>query len=839
MNTRVRAASALTMVLAGGALAAQAPTASNRPFPRTPEPASQVITEALLTRKSEFGMGEADGLKRTSAWVDAQGRTIARFHQTHRGARVFGSAVVGTLEPEGGVVAKRQVLESEIHLTGEPLLSGEQALRVSHREILPQGAYEVEPRAELVVFPTRYAGGLKAHVDFKNGMSWDRNESVRAPRPSASHVWAYEVVSVLNNAQDGLQELHVIVDARTGDVLRKWDAVAAFRPRTKASHPRTYADLERASAPWKVAPAMPRPMAAPMAVQPGVASSQPALGTGHSQYNGDVTIGTSTNPTGGFDLRDQTRAMNPANPNSVWLTTGIVTNYIDIFQSGITAHLYNLNTPDGLNIWGDGQNYQAPSPYLPNEAYTPALFHWTDANGQTAAVDAHFAATNTYDMYRDVLGRPGMDGNDAGLFSIVHYSYLFDNAAWVDSYKMMIYGDGSYPYGGFKSMTALDVGGHEMSHGVMARTAALDYHGESGGLNEANSDMMSQAVVAYSQRAPGDPIDRIPAVATPWAIGAQLTPDGQPFRSMVKPSVDGYSPDARYYGMGMLDVHYTSGPGNRFFYYLSEGAPAQSSALAFSPYLPQGMTGIGLDKATRIWYKALSEQFTHTTDYYDARRGALAAAAELYGAASTEVAAVENAFAAINVGPAHGASPRPLVTFPENLIAAGSPLDGMTQGTSYEGVYSRTLIVPAHNVCDLKVNVANATDTRVTWTAGLYPGFWSPANTPMDATSSNGSFDDQGRYHSPVVAPLWCGVKATSKQDPLEFAAGMVFVARMDADGDAEEDALDGGMLALIWNLKKSVVDQISPMPDPEGIGVVDDVSVQLWREAFKNAFEK
>jgi hypothetical protein len=90
-----------------------------------------------------------------------------------------------------------------------------------------------------------------------------------------------------------------------------------------------------------------------------------------------------------------------------------------------------------------------------------------------------------------------------------------------------------------------------------------------------------------------------------------------------------------------------------------------------------------------------------------------------------------------------------------------------------------------------------------------------------------------------VAAPLWCGVRAFSKQDPLAFAAGMVFTARMDADGDTDQDALDAGMLALVWNLKRSVVAEISPNPDPEGIGAVDDVSVQLWREAFKNAFEK
>jgi hypothetical protein len=535
--------------------------------------------------------------------------------------------------------------------------------------------------------------------------------------------------------------------------------------------------------------------------------------------------------------------VNPANPNSVWLTTGIVTNFIDLFKPGFVPVPYTMDNQAGSldNVWGDGQNYLAPPPNLPNDSYNAALFHWGDANGQTAAVDAHFAATMTYDMYKHVLGRPSIDGADGGIFSVVHFDYLYDNAAWVDSYKMMIYGDGSHPYfaGGMTSMTSLDVGGHEMTHGVNADTADLNYWGESGGLNEANSDMFSQAVVAYAKRAPGDPADRIPAVALSWSLGADLTPDHTPFRSMVRPSLDGMSPDAWFYGMGMLDVHYSSGAGNRFFYFLSEGAPSNPQHPAFTPYLPMGMVGLGLDKATRIWYKALTEQFTPTTDYRQARSGCLVAATDLYGAGSPEVAAVENAFAAINVGAAHGQPHRPLVTFPENLIASDSPLDVMTRGTEVEGLFSRTLIVPANNVSTLRVDVAHATDPSVTWKAGIGQGFFSPAGTPLDVTSSNGSFDAEGRYHSPVAAPLWCGVRAFSKQDPLAFAAGMVFTARMDADGDTDQDALDAGMLALVWNLKRSVVAEISPNPDPEGIGAVDDVSVQLWREAFKNAFEK
>jgi hypothetical protein len=306
---------------------------------------------------------------------------------------------------------------------------------------------------------------------------------------------------------------------------------------------------------------------------------------------------------------------------------------------------------------------------------------------------------------------------------------------------------------------------------------------------------------------------------------------------MYKPSLDGTSPDAWFYGMDLLDVHYTSGAGNRFFYFLANGADSNPASDHNSPYLPNGMTGIGLDEATHIWYKALSEQFTNTTNYHDARAGVLASAAALYGASSAEYAAVENAFAAINVGSAHGAPPRPVVTFPRDLISLDSPMDTQTAGTALDSVFDTTPVVPAGGVLKLKVNVAQATDTSVNWQAGIAPGFFSPTQTPLNVTASNGSFDAQGLYHAPLVAPVFCGVRAFSNQDPLQFAATMIFTAHMDADGDTEEDALDAGMLALVWNLKTSVVNQISPNPDPESTGQVDDMSVQLWMQAFNNAF--
>jgi len=65
---------------------------------------------------------------------------------------------------------------------------------------------------------------------------------------------------------------------------------------------------------------------------------------------------------------------------------------------------------------------------------------------------------------------------------------------------------------------------------------------------------------------------------------------------------------------------------------------------------PAAMSGIGTDKAFRIWFKANTTKFTSSTNYADARAKMVEAAQELYGANSREAIAVQRAYAAINVG---------------------------------------------------------------------------------------------------------------------------------------------------------------------------------------------
>ncbi|MEU9924282.1 M4 family metallopeptidase [Streptomyces griseoluteus] len=267
----------------------------------------------------------------------------------------------------------------------------------------------------------------------------------------------------------------------------------------------------------------------------------------------------------------------------------------------------------------------------------------SSSSDQTAAADAAYGAAETWDFYKNTFGRSGIKNNGVGAYSRVHYGNAYVNAFWDDSCFCMTYGDGS---GNVDPLTSLDVAGHEMSHGVTSNTAGLNYSGESGGLNEATSDIFGTGVEFYAANS-SDPGD--------YLIGEKINinGDGTPLRYMDKPSKDGGSADYWSSSVGSKDVHYSSGVANHFFYLLSEGSGAKTvNGVSYnSPtYNGSTVTGIGRAKALQIWYKALTTYMTSTTNYKAARTATLNAASALYGGtASAEYKAVAAAWSAVNV----------------------------------------------------------------------------------------------------------------------------------------------------------------------------------------------
>ncbi len=328
----------------------------------------------------------------------------------------------------------------------------------------------------------------------------------------------------------------------------------------------------------------------------------PANGTGRGFFNGTVPLTTDQLSTT-FRLRDPSRG------------------------SGYTCDMRNrqfsscANMDDGDNTWGTGS--------------------LTDR--QTVAVDAQYGIAMTWDYYRTVHGRLGIANDGRGAYNRVHYGNRYNNAFWSDSCFCMTYGDGDGTT--FNPFDSLDVAGHEMSHGVTSRTAKLIYSGESGGLNEATSDIFGTAVEFFAAN-PNDPGD--------YLIGERLyKAGGLALRSMVNPSADGASSDCWYSTVGSLNVHYSSGVANHFFYLLAEGttngSPSKTCAAGNTRVATGNGTvaGIGRSKAERIWYRALTVYMTSGTTYAAARTATTNAANDLYGVGSPESNAVAAAWTAV------------------------------------------------------------------------------------------------------------------------------------------------------------------------------------------------
>jgi Zn-dependent metalloprotease len=319
-----------------------------------------------------------------------------------------------------------------------------------------------------------------------------------------------------------------------------------------------------------------------------------------------------------------------------------------VLNTALSGGTYNLTD----TTRGGGATYEANNVAYSMAARRAVLF--TDANNDwgnhlasdraTSATDAHFGVAKTWDFYQSTFNRLGIFNDGQGVKSYVHVGNGWVNAAWYAN--AMYYGDGG---GSYLPLTALDIAGHEMSHGVTQATNGLVYSNQdSGGLNEASSDIMGTLVEFYANNSNDAP---------DYLIGEKIYAVEGPtkaLRYMFKPSAVANDDSVDCYpsgGFTNTDPHYSSGVANHFFYLLAAG-PVNPAGFSFSAADlvcngDTGVTGIGNDKAGQIWYRAMDIYFLSGTNYPQARAATISAATDLYGAASAEVAAVKRAWSAV------------------------------------------------------------------------------------------------------------------------------------------------------------------------------------------------
>lgn len=262
--------------------------------------------------------------------------------------------------------------------------------------------------------------------------------------------------------------------------------------------------------------------------------------------------------------------------------------------------------------------------------------------GDAAADEAYDGSGATYDLYLSAFQRNSINGNGSRLNSTVHYGQGYDNAFW--NGQQMVYGDGDEDLPEserlFNRFTiAIDIIGHELTHGVTQYESRLAYQGQSGALNESLSDVFGVLVKQMQLNHEASQAD--------WIIGAGLfttNVTGVGIRSMKAPGTayddallgkDPQPAHMRDYKAVSYDnggVHINSGIPNHAFYV---------TALEIGGYAWQ--------KAGKIWYAAQCDKLNSNSDFQQAANLTYQAAGEIYGAGSLEQKAVRKGWSEVGI----------------------------------------------------------------------------------------------------------------------------------------------------------------------------------------------
>jgi Zn-dependent metalloprotease len=261
-----------------------------------------------------------------------------------------------------------------------------------------------------------------------------------------------------------------------------------------------------------------------------------------------------------------------------------------------------------------------------------ATVEHTEGGPQSADVavnEAYDFSGETYDFYQRVYGRNSINDRGMPLDSYVHWRQNWRCAQW--NGRAMLYGDGD----GVRIQRftkAIDVIGHELTHGVTQYEADLVYQDESGALNESISDVFGSLLKQWKLQQTADQAD--------WMIGKGLFVDENlALRNMKAPGTafpgDDQPSDYNNY-VRMIDdfggVHTNSGIPNHAFYL----AATQIGGNAW-------------EKAGTIWYKTLSSGLSSTSSFKEFASHTVVVAGTLFGSDSNEQKAVRKAWDDVHV----------------------------------------------------------------------------------------------------------------------------------------------------------------------------------------------
>jgi pseudolysin/vibriolysin len=352
--------------------------------------------------------------------------------------------------------------------------------------------------------------------------------------------------------------------------------------------------------------------------------------------------------------------------------------YLDVAQSGSTCTMNNTDVKT-VNLNGGTTSTTAFSYTCPRNTVKTINGAYSPLN------DAHFFGGVIQNMYSSYMGVKALTFQ---LVMRTHYSSSYENAFWDGS--TMSFGDGAST---FYPLVSVDVAGHEVSHGFTEQHSNLTYSGQSGGMNEAFSDMGGEATEYYWKG------------SNDFLVGPEVFKASGALRYMCNPTQDGGSIDNAADYTSSLDVHYSSGVYNKAFCTLAK------------------TSGWDTVKAFKSFARANSLYWTPSSTFVSGACGVETAATDL-GFVKADVTA---AFAAVGVsctgGGGGGGTP--------TVLTNGVAVTGISGATGSDKLY--TLDVPAGATGLKFVTTAGSGD------ADLYVKFGSAPTTTSNDCKSEGS----------------------------------------------------------------------------------------------------
>ncbi len=308
------------------------------------------------------------------------------------------------------------------------------------------------------------------------------------------------------------------------------------------------------------------------------------------------------------------------------------------WQVGSTYYLENSNTsmfnaggsnmpsdPVGVVVTLDGLN---KSPENNNFDYALVSSNSSTFTNQKAAISGHYNAGVSFNYYKSKFNRNSIDGGGGNILSFVNITESdgtsMENAFWNGA--AMWYGNGGSLFNSLAR--GLDVGGHEMTHGVVEKTANLVYQDESGALNESFADVFGVLIEND----------------TDWKIGEDVVKPGVSTNGCLRDLSDPHNGDlsgGSWWQPNHVNEKYTGTQDNG-------GVHINSGIPNYAFYLFTTNAAVGKAKAEQVYYKALRDYLTKSSKFVDCRIAVIQAATDLYGATVANVAA--SAFTTVGIG---------------------------------------------------------------------------------------------------------------------------------------------------------------------------------------------